>query len=495
MKSFFITTPIYYVNDKPHIGHAYTTLAADILARFAREKTQVFFLTGTDEHGIKIRKAAEIKGIEPKKFCDQMSALYQKTWKELDISYDFFIRTTDIYHEEFVKFLLLKLKEKKLIYEGEYEGYYCEGCEEFKNKKDLIDDCCPIHKTRTEIIKEKVWFFKLSSFQHRIIKAIGKNFSIYPKTREKEVLSFLKNQKLNDVAISRPKKRVKWGINLPWDENQVIYVWVDALFNYLSGPLSSVNFNFKNKHWEEIEETLADFWPVDWHLMAKDILRFHAIIWPAMLIALDLALPQKMFIHGYFTVEGDKMSKSLKNFVNPLDLKKKYGLASLRYYLFRDFSFGEDGDFQELHLIERYNSDLADNIGNLLARILTLIKKYGGVKQEIKFIPNEEIEALFSELKFKEILEKINLLAQEKNRLIDQEKPWKLMKEAHQGKEFAIKNPAQEKLEKIFLETMISLKQISYYLSFFLPTEGKKMKEALEKQEPAIIFPKIEEIN
>jgi len=493
MKYFFITTPIYYVNDKPHIGHAYTTLAADVLARFFRTKTKVFFLTGTDEHGIKIYKSAEEKGVEPKKFCDTISAIYQKTWKELNINYDFFVRTTDTYHEEFVKYLLLRLKERKLIYKGKYRGYYCEGCEEFKNKKDLINGKCPFHNTQAKMIGEEVWFFRLSKFQRQILQKIGKDIHICPPKREKEVISFLKNNKLKDVAISRPSERVKWGIELPWDKNQIIYVWIDALFNYLSGPLSSINFNFKYKTWEEIEEALLDFWPADWQLMAKDILRFHAIIWPALLLGLELPLPQNLFVHGFFTIEGQKISKSLGNDINPIVLKEKYGLSSLRYYLFKEFSFGEDGDFSEKNLIERYNSDLANNIGNLINRTLTLIKKYGEIETKIiKNIENKTIENYISELKFKEALEEINKIAQKSNQLIDKKKPWGLIKEAKQGKEFAIRNEAQEKLEKIFNELLKNLYQINSFLSYFLPDKSIQIEECLKNFESKIIFPKIE---
>lgn len=492
MKQFFITTPIYYLNDKPHLGHTYTTLAADILARHFRNKQKVFFLTGTDEHGLKNYKTALKLKLQPKEFCDKMSQLYQKTWKELMIDYDFFVRTTDPFHEEFVKRVLTELKERGTIYESRYEGYYCEGCEEFKNEKDLIKGKCPLHKTKAQKIKEKNWFFRLSQFQEEIKNQIGKNLKIYPLYRQKEVLSFLEKEKLQDIAISRPKERVKWGIELPWDKEQLTYVWIDALLNYLSGPLASIGFNFKNKTWEEIQEALMDFWPADWHLIGKDILRFHAIIWPAILFCLELPLPKNVFAHGFFTIEGQKMSKTLKNVVNPLELQKKYGLAALRYYLFKEFGFGRDGDFSLQNLIERYNSDLANNIGNLFSRTLSLMKKYTGAKTKIIFEPNPKIENALRELKFKKTLEEINRLAQEKNQLIDKTKPWKLIKEANQAQEFSLRNQAQEKLDNLFSELASSLKQIAHYLAFFLPAEGKRLKEILETGEKEIVFPKIE---
>ncbi len=489
MKQFFITTPIYYVNDKPHLGHAYTTLAADIIARYARSKQKVFFLTGTDEHGLKNYKSALAQDLKPKEFCDKMSQLYQKTWKELEISYDFFIRTTDPYHEEFVKRILLELKERGLVYADEYEGYYCEGCEEFKNKKDLIQGRCPLHKTKVQKLKEKNWFFKLGQFQEEVKKRIGSEFQILPLSRQKETIAFLEKNRLQDIAISRPKQRVRWGIELPWDKTQLTYVWIDALFNYLSGPLASVGFNFKNKSWEEIQEALSDFWPADWQLIGKDILRFHAIIWPALLLALELPLPKRLFAHGFFTVEGDKMSKSLGNVIDPLQIKKQYGLAALRYYLFREFSFGKDGDFSLSNLIERYNSDLAHNIGNLFSRVLALLEKYQGFEPKIEFQPHQKVEEALQSLKFKQALEILNELAQEKNRLIDETKPWELIKEAVQAKEFALRNQAQEKLEKLFVDLCLGLAQIAHYLSFFLPTKGTSLKESLETKQREIIFP------
>jgi len=491
MKYFFITTPIYYINDKPHLGHTYTTLAADILARFEKTKQKVFFLTGTDEHGIKNYKTALAQNKDPKTFCDEMARIYQKTWKELDIDYDFFIRTTDKYHKEFVKLLLERLRQKGLIYQGEYKGPYCEGCEEFKNQKDLIKGCCPVHKTKALQLKEKNWFFKLSQFQNTILEKIDLEFNILPEKSKREIISFLKNNKLRDIAISRPKERVKRGIELPWDKDQITYVWVDALINYISGPLASSGFNFNHKSWEDIEEKISDFWPADWHLIGKDIIRFHAIIWPAMLLAWELTLPKNIFVHGFFTIEGEKMSKTLGNVIDPLAIKNKYGLAPLRYYLFRDFNFGDDGDFSEKNLIDRYNADLADNIGNLLSRTLTLIKQYGNFPIKQALSRNNDLENLFKELKFKQALEKINSLAQKKNQLIDQKKPWQLIKEAKQGKEFALRNQAQENLERIFSETLNSLYQIGHYLSLFLPEQGEKIKQALKNQEPAIIFPKI----
>ena len=491
MKKFFITTPIYYVNDKPHIGHTYTTVAADILSRFYRNGVSTFFLTGTDEHGTKVCQSAQKQEVEVKKFCDEVAQNYQKTWKALDVNYDFFVRTTDKYHEEFVKLILTRLKDNGFLCEGEYEGLYCEGCEEFKSEKDLVSGCCPIHKTFPIKLKEKVWFFKLAQFQDKIFSHLGKDFVVLPQKREAELTSFLKNEKLHDVAISRPRDRVEWGIDLPWDNNQVIYVWIDALFNYLSGPLSSRGFNFSNKHWEDILEALNDFWPADIQLIGKDILRFHAVIWPALLLALGLPLPKRLFVHGFFTINGEKISKSLNNAVNPVDLKKEFGLAALRYYLFRDFSFGEDGDVSLENLVERYNADLADNIGNLLSRSLTLVQKYGALKQKIEFKKDEDLENLFRNFKFKEALEKINLLAREKNQLIDKEKPWALIKEAHQGKEFAIENNSQIKFEKILISTLETLLIISYYLKPFLPLEAEKIETAIKNLEPEIVFPKI----
>ncbi len=309
-KIILITTPIYYVNDKPHIGHAYTTLAVDVLTRFFRlRKKEVFFLTGTDEHGAKIAQTAKALGITPKELCDKNSELFKEAWKNLGIKYDYFIRTTDKRHEEAVKKFVAKLKDKNAIYEKEYTGLYCTGCEKFLTEKELVDGLCPDHKTRPEKISEKNYFFKLKDYLQKVESLIKNNkLKIGPENAKKETLGLFK-QSLEDFSVSRQK--VEWGIDLPFDTNQTVYVWVDALLNYRTGDGS---------------KTFENYWKngIVIHLLAKDILKFHAIYWPAMLLAADEKVPDEEFIHGFFTINGQKMSKTLGNIIDPNDLVKKF---------------------------------------------------------------------------------------------------------------------------------------------------------------------------
>jgi len=367
MRRILITTPIYYVNDKPHIGHAYTTLVADVLTRFFRiQGKEVFFLTGTDEHGAKIAEVAEKAGKTPKKICDENSEDFKKAWQNLEIKYDYFIRTTDKRHEEAVKKFFEKLKEKNVIYEKEYVGLYCVGCEKFLTEKDLVNGLCPDHKRKPETISEKNYFFKLKlKAVEELIKT--KKLKILPSGAESEVFGLL-NQKLDDFSISRQKERVKWGIDLPFDKNQTIYVWVDALLNYIS----AVGYNDNE---EEFKKWWVDARVI--HLLAKDILKFHAIYWPAMLLSVGIKTPDEEFVHGFFTINGQKMSKTLGNFIDPNDLVKRFGAEVTRYLLLSQFSLNHDGDVKEEKFAEKYNSDLAQGIGNLVSRILALGEQYG----------------------------------------------------------------------------------------------------------------------
>lgn len=366
-KKFYITTPIYYCNRVPHLGSAYTTIAADIIARYYRLRGEdVFFLTGLDEHGAKMAEAAEKAKKEPKDFCDGMARKFRNTWKALNINNNGFIRTTDAKHKKVVQEVLQRLWDESFIYKGEYKGLYCVGCERYLTKVDLVDGKCPDHQRKPELLKEESYFFKLSKFQPELLEKIKKaegEFVIEPLERRNEMISFLEKQKLRDVAISR--KKVKWGIKLPFDTSHTAYVWVDAFLNYLSGI-----------GWKGDLVALPEFWPPDIQLMAKDILRVHATIWPGLLMALKIPLPKKLFVHGFFTVNGQKMSKSLGNVIDPTYLVKKYGVDPVRYFLFREISFGHDGDVSEERLKERYNSDLANGIGNLLSRTLTMAEKY-----------------------------------------------------------------------------------------------------------------------
>jgi len=363
---FYITTPIYYANDQPHLGHAYTTIAADSLARYHKcfKKERSFLLTGIDEHGVKIEKAAKKRNKNPQDLCDEISEVFRKTWKDLNISYDNFIRTTDPEHIKAIQKASQILYDKGFIYKGVYKGLYCSGCEQYKKESDLMGGKCPDHDVEPELIEEESYLFKLSEFEDQLKEKIKNNeFEIKPRERKNEVLAFLE-QGLQDISISR--KKVKWGIPLPFDKEFTIYVWIDALLNYLTGI-----------KWEGEPKSLPDdFWPADLQLMSKDILRVHATIWPALLLALEIPLPKKLFIHGYFTIDGQKMSKSLGNVIWPREMIEKFGVDATRYLLLSATPFGRDGDISWDKLTEKYNADLANGIGNTVNRVLAMVDKY-----------------------------------------------------------------------------------------------------------------------
>lgn len=474
----YITTPIYYINDKPHLGHAYTTIAADVLARYFRNREKkVFFLTGTDEHGLKVQKAAEKDGIEPKAFADKMAALFQETWKKLDITNDFFIRTTDKAHEKYVSEFATKLYRKGDIYKDTYRGLYCVGCEAYIQSDDLVDGKCILHNKAPQKIEEDVYFFRLSKYQEHIKKIIETDIlRIEPKERKNEVLGFI-NQRdgLKDVAISRSK--VKWGIPLPWDKGHVFYVWFDALLNYLSA----------------LKITGIKAWPPDIQLMAKDILRFHAIIWPAILSAGEENLPKKLFVHGYFTIEGKKMSKTLQNVIDPVTLADKFGTGALRYFLLREFPFGEDGDYSESNLIERYNSELADDLGNLLQRTLVMVNnfKIKVTSKHREFRCNNIIEDKIETLDFQGALLEINRMIKGANAYIDKEKPWKHSENARKSREIGLETDTKKNFDETFIHIISVLHQVAYYLEPFMPREVLEIQKQLKNLKPEPIFPKI----
>lgn len=424
MSKFYITTPIYYVNDKPHIGHTYTTVAADVLARYHRQKNdEVFFLTGTDEHGSKIARSAQKAGLSEQKFADKQTKLYQKYWSELLISNDAFVRTTDPIHEKIAGEFFTQLKKAKTpkdnlaLYEKNYEGLYCVGCEAYKKESDLEDGKCPDHKIEPEKVSEKNWFFKLSDFEDVLKKKIGLDeIKIMPEGRKNEVLGFLASG-LEDIAATRSK--VDWGIRVPFDETQTIYVWMEALINYISAL-----------GWPDGEK-FEQFWPADLHLMAKDILKFHAIIWPAMLIALEMPLPKVVFAHGYFTINGEKMSKTVGNVISPADLINKFGAESTRYLLLSQFPLGSDGDISMEKLKEKYESDLSNGIGNLISRVLNLVEKNfdGKIPHPVKSPKDlSVIGAMLEEGKTYEALVKIQSVVTWANQYIDKKKVWELVK-------------------------------------------------------------------
>ncbi|MFH1582284.1 MAG: methionine--tRNA ligase, partial [bacterium] len=360
-KNFYITTSIVYTNAPPHVGFALELVQADVIARYHRSLGEnVWFLTGTDEHGAKIVKAAEKAGKDVVSFTDEISSKFKELTKVLNISNDDFIRTTDQKrHWPTVERVWKQLLDQGDIYKSKYKGLYCVGCEAFIKEKDLVDGNCPIHKQKPEEIEEENYFFKLSKYADKIKEILEKDeLKITPQSRKNEILSFI-NQGVEDISCSRSKENLKWGIPVPGDENQIIYIWLEALANYLSA-LESLG--------------KEEFWPADIHCIGKDIFRFHVLLWPAMLLALGKELPKNVFVHGYITSNGEKMSKSLGNVIDPVELVKKYGLDPVRYFLLREFSSTEDGDFTYEKFEERYNADLAKGLGNLVDILTTLAK-------------------------------------------------------------------------------------------------------------------------
>lgn len=415
---FYITTPIYYVNAQPHLGHTYTTIAADCLARYHRSiGDETFFLTGTDEHGAKIAEKALEAGKEPQAFTDEVAAMFQSAWKSLNISNDNFIRTTNPDHKLAVQKAVQRMYDQGDIYKSKYEGLYCQGCEQFKNEKDLVDGLCPDHKVAPHWMSEDAYMFRLSKFQAELVEKIKNDeLMIRPVERKNEVLSFIEQFGLNDVAFSREK--VKWGIPIPWDENQTIYVWADAFLNYLTGL-----------GWTgEATDNIA-FWPVNIQLIAKDILRVHATIWSAMLLSLGLPVQKQLFVHGFFLSDGQKMSKSLGNVISPEELVSKFGVDATRYLLMSATSFGHDGDITWKFLEEKYTADMSNGLGNLVARVSNLIEK-NEIVLELNAGTDKELISQFGDamrnLKLDEALKILWRKIAESDEWLSEKKPWKM---------------------------------------------------------------------
>jgi methionyl-tRNA synthetase len=432
LSRFFISTPIYYVNAKPHLGHAYTTIVADALNRFHRALGQeTFFLTGTDEHGDKIVKAAQEAGKSPQEYVDSISTLFRELWPELAIENDAFIRTTQESHKRVVQAILQKVHDAGDIYFGEYGGHYCYGCERFYTEKELEGELCPQHLTKPEFIQEKNYFFRMSKFQGWLLEHIARNPTfIRPERYRNEVVSLLESGALEDLCISRPKSRLDWGIELPFDRDYVCYVWFDALINYVSAL-----------DWPD-GENFHKFWPHAQHLVAKDILKPHAVFWPTMLKAAGLEPYRHLNVHGYWLVRDTKMSKSLGNVVAPLDMAGKYGLDAFRYFLLREMHFGNDAGFSEEALVARLNADLANDLGNLFSRVLSMATKFcqGRVPQpgertslddeivELGLESARNFQQLFGQVQFSRALDSLWELVRALNKYVDTAQPWALNK-------------------------------------------------------------------
>ena len=469
-EKFYVTTPIYYVNDIPHIGHAYTTIAADILARYNRfSGRKVFFLTGTDEHGQKVQKAAEQRSLSPKEHADKMVVNFKEMWQRLNISNNAFIRTTDEGHKARVRELLSSLWEKGLIEKRSYAGWYCVPDERFWTEKDLVNGKCPDCGRDVEQIEEQNYFFLMSRYHDALINHIEKNPSyVQPETRRNEVLGFLKSQPLGDLCISRPKKRLPWGIPLPFDEEFVTYVWFDALVNYYSGP-------------QYLAPADTAWWPADVHIIGKDILTTHAVYWSTMLMALELPLPGTIFAHGWWTIEGKKMSKSLGNVVDPAAMADKYGVDAFRYFLFREIPFGHDGDFSEDAFITRINTELANDLGNLTTRTFTMAVKYfagavpgnpeAAIEPELLDIASaipDRIEQHLRLLQFQKALDEIWKLVAYTNKYIESNAPWALAKSPE----------TSGRLAQVIYSCLEALRYLAACLYPFMPSS----MEALWKQ-------------
>ena len=475
-QTFYITTPIYYVNDVPHIGHAYTTIAADVLARFWRLRgREVFFLTGLDEHGQKVQQAAAKAGIDPQVHCDRLAPQFQQLWTRLNISNDAFIRTTDPAHKTIVQRYLQDLFNQKLIYRDSYTGWYCTFDERFWTEKDVAGGLCPDCKRPLERLSEHNYFFKMGQYQDRLIEHIKRHPDfVRPESRRNEVLGFLQTQKLGDLSISRPKSRLSWGIELPFDNEYVTYVWFDALVNYLSALEYKLS-----------RPSVDRYWPASVHLVGKDILTTHAVYWSTMLMALDLPLPETVFAHGWWTVDGEKMSKSRGNVVDPNQMVDRFGADAFRYFLLREVPFGQDGDFSEQAMVTAINNDLANGIGNLLSRTLTMVERFSAgmippagspaievletqIEQTARALP-DDAEAHLLQLQFRDNIQRIQTLVRLCDEYIDKAAPWQLAK----------KPEDHPRLQTVLNTTARALRILSVLLYPYIPRAAEQLAQQL----------------
>jgi methionyl-tRNA synthetase len=479
--TFYVTTPIYYVNATPHIGHAYTTIAADVLARHHRQRGEdVFFLTGVDEHASKVARAAEEQGLAPQEYADHIVGAWRGLPERLNATYDFFIRTSDDGHKTFVQDFLQRLYDAGDVYQGTYAGWYCVGCEAFKTEAELVDGNCPIHETPAEWIEEKNWFFRLSAFQDRLLELYDERPDfVVPSFRFNEARSFIAGG-LQDFSISRAGQ--PWGVSIPWDPEQVAYVWADALVNYLSA-LSYARPG---------EDLVDRFWPATRHLLGKDILRFHCVYWPAMLLSAGYDVPRQLFVHGWLLLDDRKISKSLGNAVDPLELIDQYGADAVRFWSLRSVTFGQDGSVSIDSVHERYERELANDLGNLLSRTTAMVARY--LDGDLPARPSDDspVRALLDGLgddvaakvdayDLTGALERIWEVVRGLNKHVESQAPWRLAEDESK----------REELERTLYDVVDGLRAVAVALSSYLPETTPAILHALGEDPDAVAWDRV----